>query len=88
MPATALAASPDADQSECGFPVLSRFRFLSSKMRAQECSAASAVHATDAAVTQLARYLAAAAAEAGAVNPFKPSGVKWLPYKVFKAILV
>ena len=87
MPATALAASPDADQSECGFPVLSRFRLLSSKMRAQECSAASAVHATDAAVTQLARYLAAAA-EAGAVNPFKPSGVKWLHYKVFKAILV
>ena len=22
------------------------------------------------------------------INPFKPSGVKWLHYKVFKAILV
>ena len=24
----------------------------------------------------------------GQINPFKPSGAKWLHYKVFKAILV
>ena len=56
----------DRDQSASS-PALSRFRFLASKMRNQERSTASSSQSSDAAVSQLTRYMTEAA-EAGTVS--------------------
>jgi len=72
--ASAASAPTEGDQTASS-PALSRFRFLASKMKAQERAAAPAVNSTDAAVTQQARYVTDAA-EAGAVDvlDFGPVG--------------
>ena len=65
---SASSVPSDGDQPASS-SALSRFRFLSSKMKAQERVVSSAVHSPHAAATQLARYLTEAADAESAVDP-------------------